>query len=414
MPPVIEFPLDLPDVRIVETDLSQPTITIRVESTRTGTRWRQCGRAITDFHAYGESLRLRHLPILGRLVFIELRPRRYRCPFCDDHPTTTQQLDWYEARAPHTKAYDQWLLRLLIGSTLEDVCRKEGQTYERVLGALQRHVAGAVNWAEYATLGVIGLDEIALRKGHGQFIVVVTQRRADGSVALLGLLPDRKKETVVAFLRAIPVALRATITDVCSDLYEGYINAVKEEVQQARVVIDRFHLAQLYRASADALRKEALRDLKEQLTKDEYQFLKGTMWPFRRAAKDLTPAEKERWALLLAVAPDLRQAYDLREKLTAIFARPHSKASGTAALKRWMKQVRASGVTCFDGFLKTLETWLDEITNYFVARLTSGFVEGFNNKVKVLKRRCYGITNLQHLFQRLYLGGFSENPKPCE
>jgi transposase len=403
MPPVIEFPLDLPDVRIVETDLSRPAITIRVESTRTGTHCRQCGRAITDFHGYGESLRLRHLPILGRPVFIELRPRRYRCPFCDDHPTTTQQLDWYEARAPHTKAYDQWLLRLLIGSTLEDVCRKEGQTYERVLGALQRHVAGAVNWAEYATLGVIGLDEIALRKGHGQFIVVVTQRRADGSVALLGLLPDRKKETVVAFLRAIPVALRATITDVCSDLYEGYINAVKEEVRQARVVIDRFHVAQLYRASADALRKEVLRDLKAQLTKDEYQFLKGTMWPFRRAAKDLTAEEKARLALLLELAPDLRQAYELREKLTAIFARPHSKDSGTAALKRWMKQVRASGLTCFDGFLKTLETWLDEITNYFVARLTSGFVEGFNNKVKVLKRRCYGITNLKHLFQRLYL-----------
>lgn len=403
MPPVIEFPLDLPDVRIVETDVSEPAITIRVESTRTGTRCRQCGTAIEDFHGYGERLRLRHLPILGRPVFIELRPRRYRCPFCEDHPTTTQQLDWYDARSPHTKAYDQWLLRLLIGSTLQDVCRKEGLTYDVLLGALQRHVAGAVNWAAYASLGILGLDEIALRKGHQHFIVVVTQRQAQGGVALLGILPDRKKETVVAFLRSIPLALRATITDVCTDMYEGYVNAVKEEVQQARVIIDRFHVAQLYRASADALRKEVLRDLKTQLTKDEYQFVKGTMWPFRRAAKDLTAEEKERLALLLEAAPDLRQAYDLREKLTAIFDRAHSKQSGIAALKRWMKQVRASGLICFDSFLKTLENWLDEITNYSVARLTSGFVEGFNNKVKVLKRRCYGITNLTHLFQRLYL-----------
>jgi len=403
MPPVIEFPLDLPDVRIVETDLSEPAITIRVESTRTGTRCRQCGTAIEDFHGYGERLRLRHLPILGRPVFIELRPRRYRCPFCDDHPTTTQQLDWYDARSPHTKAYDQWLLRLLIGSTLQDVMRKEGLTYDVVLGAVQRHVAGTVNWAAYASLGIIGLDEIALRKGHQHFIVLVTQRQTTGGVALLGLLPDRKKETVVAFLRSIPLALRATITDVCTDMYEGYVNAVKEEVQQARVIIDRFHVAQLYRASADALRKEVLRDLKEQLTKDEYQFVKGTMWPFRRAPKDLSAEEKERLALLLEAAPDLRQAYELREKLTAIFDRQHSKPSGTAALNRWMKQVRQSGLTCFDSFLKTLETWLDEITNYFVARLTSGFVEGFNNKVKVLKRRCYGITNLRHLFQRLYL-----------
>ena len=281
--------------------------------------------------------------------------------------------------------------------------RKEGLTYDVVLGALQRHVAGAVNWAAYPSLGIIGLDEIALRKGHQHFIVLVTQRSATGGVALLGILPDRKKETVVAFLRSIPLALRATITDVCTDMYEGYVNAVKEEVQQARVIIDRFHVAQLYRGSADALRKAVLRDLKAQLTKDEYQFLKGTMWPFRRAAQDLTPEEKERLALLLEAAPDLRQAYDLREKLTAIFDRAHSKPSGRAALKRWMKQVRASGLTCFDSFLKTLQNWLDEITNYFVARLTSGFVEGFNNKVKVLKRRCYGITNLTHLFQRLYL-----------
>ena len=403
MPPVIEFPLDLPEVRIVATDVSQPAITIRVESTRSGTRCRQCGAAIEEFHGYGERLRLRHLPILGRPVFIELRPRRYRCPFCDDHPTTTQQLDWYEARAPHTKVYDQWLLRLLIGSTIQDVLRKEGLTAAVVLGAVERQVAGAVNWDAMQSLGVLGLDEIALRKGHDHFIVLVTERRADGTVALLGVLPDRKKETVVAFLRSIPLRLRATITDVCTDMYEGYTNAVKEELRQARVIVDRFHVAKAYRACADALRKEVLGDLKAQLTKDEYQFLKGTMWPFRRAPNDLTPEEKERLALLLETAPDLRQAYDLREKLTAVFDRAHSKASGTAALKRWMKQVRASSLTCFDSFLKTLTNWLDEITNYFVARLTSGFVEGFNNKVKVLKRRCYGITNLTHLFQRLSL-----------
>jgi transposase len=73
------------------------------------------------------------------------------------------------------------------------------------------------------------------------------------------------------------------------------------------------------------------------------------------------------------------------------------------AFQKWMGKVRKSGLKCFDSFLGTLEDWLDEITNYFINRLTSGFVEGFNNKVKVLKRRCYGITNLTHLFQRLYL-----------
>ena len=68
-----------------------------------------------------------------------------------------------------------------------------------------------------------------------------------------------------------------------------------------------------------------------------------------------------------------------------------------------MTRVRKSGLTCFDKFLNTLTHWFDEITNYFINRLSSGFVEGFNNKVKVLKRRCYGILNSRHLFQRLWL-----------
>ena len=63
----------------------------------------------------------------------------------------------------------------------------------------------------------------------------------------------------------------------------------------------------------------------------------------------------------------------------------------------------ASPLQCFESFLGTLETWLDEIANYFLDRHTSGFVEGFNNKLKVIKRRCYGILNVTHFFQRIQL-----------
>ena len=68
-----------------------------------------------------------------------------------------------------------------------------------------------------------------------------------------------------------------------------------------------------------------------------------------------------------------------------------------------MAAVRDSGLTCFDHFLGTLEHWMDEITNYFPGRLTSGWVEGFNNRIKVLKRRCYGLPSPASLFRRLWL-----------
>jgi transposase len=332
-----------------------------------------------------------------------LRPKRYRCPLCDDHPTTTQQCEWYEPRAPHTKAFDQSLLRQLINSTVSDVARKQQVSYDAVLGAINRGVARAVNWSDFSALQVIGMDEIALRKGHRDFVVLVTLRRAAGDLALLGVLPDRKKETVGAFLRSIPPALRASIERVCTDMYEGFTNAVKEELAQAQVVIDRFHVAKAYRDCADKLRKTALRELKQVLDKEEYQLLKGTMWPFRRNAAELDPEQREAVALLLECAPDLRQAYDLREELSAIFDAEHTKESGTQAIAGWIEEVKQSGLKCFNSFLTTLDNWLDEITNYFLDRQTSGFQEGFNNKIKVLKRRCYGITNVSHLFQRIWL-----------
>ena len=89
--------------------------------------------------------------------------------------------------------------------------------------------------------------------------------------------------------------------------------------------------------------------------------------------------------------------------MTAIFEQNLTKAEAIQSIQTWRKQVEASLLTCFDPFLTTLDTYLDEITNYFLRRDNSGFVEGLNNKIKVLKRRCYGLFNLNHLFQRLFL-----------
>jgi transposase len=186
-------------------------------------------------------------------------------------------------------------------------------------------------------------------------------------------------------------------------MYEGYTNAVREVLPQARIVVDRFHVAKAYRDCADQLRKQAQRELKAELEKTEYEALEKTMWLFRRNPEELEKEERERLGLLFECAPDLKQAYDLREELTAIFEADHSPESGRAAIEDWQERVRQSRLRCFDSFLSTLGNWMNEITNYFVSRLSSGFVEGFNNKIKVLKRRCYGITNLTHLYQRLCL-----------
>jgi transposase len=312
-------------------------------------------------------------------------------------------LDWQEANSPHTFVFDDHLLLQLVGTTIADVSVKERVGYDAVLGALERRISAEVDWSAYTALEVLGVDEIALKKGHRDFVTIVTARLANGRVRILGVLPDRQKDSLVAFLRSIPARLCQTIRTVCCDMYEGYSEAVREELPTARIVVDRFHVAGHYHRAADELRKRELKRLKQKLPAEAYKGLKGSLWAFRKNSQDLQPEERQVLKRLFRHAPRLKQAYDLREKLTAIFEQPISKAEAKRKIRAWTRRVQKSGLTCFAEFLKTLEHWWEEITNYFVERASSGFVEGFNNKIKVLKRRCYGIFNLEHLFQRIYL-----------
>jgi len=399
----LESLLNLPGVSVLRTEVHEHEIAFYVQLTARGTHCQRCGQWTTEFYRAGETLRLRHLPIFERPVYLYLQTRRYRCRQCDNQPTTTQHGDWYDVAAHCTRAFAKSLLRALVNSTLADVAQKEQVAYDVLRGLLERHVSAQVDWRQFETLETVGLDEIALLKGHDDFVTIVSTRNRQGEIDLLAVLEGREKATVKAFLETIPVALRATVKEVCTDLYEGFINAAQEVLPAARIVADRFHVARLYRAALDALRKTEMRELKAVLSGDEYGGLRGVLWALRRNQADLTNAEAELLELLFECSPDLQRGYQLREQLTRIFETKQTKEAAQRALRHWMAQVRQSGLSCFDKFLATLERWLDEITNYFINRTNSGWVEGFNNKIKVLKRRCYGLTNPGSLFRRLWL-----------
>src|SRR5258708_4627567 len=218
IPPKIEFPLDLPGVRVLKSELTSRDIIITVESTQEYAICHRCGGEAREFHSYSERVRLRHLPILERRVFIEIRPKRYLCKRCDGNRTTTRKLDWYEPRSPHTKAYEQSLLLGLVNSTVSDVVRKQGVSAEMVEGVIDRYIATQVDWTQYTSLPAIGLDAIALKKGHKDYVVIVTTQQADGRIALLGVLENREKATVPKFLRSIPAPFRATTLEVYSNM----------------------------------------------------------------------------------------------------------------------------------------------------------------------------------------------------
>lgn len=193
-PAQINIPLDIPDVDVMAMKQSRDNkIIITVESRQETTKCGVCQQEIRCQYGRGEKIRLRHLPILGQETYIEIRPQRGQCPTCPYQPTTTQRLSWYEQRSPHTKAYDRYLMKQLIGSTVSDVSLKESVGYDAVLGALGRQVASEIDWSQVENLGTIGIDEVAHKKGHKGYRAIVTARQDDGTVLILAVLPNRKK-----------------------------------------------------------------------------------------------------------------------------------------------------------------------------------------------------------------------------
>ena len=237
--------------------------------------------------------------------------------------------------------------------------------------------------------------EQPLKKGYQDYLTLITSR-VDDKVCLIGVIEGREKAKVKAFLKSIPGRLKRTITGICCDMYDGYVNAAGEALPKVPVMIDRFHVAKLYRKALVKVRQAELARLKKRLSPEDYQALKPSIAILKRNAEGVSKEERQE-------LDKLKAAYRYCRKLTGIFNSKIGKEAASDRLEAWMAEVERSSLTQFDRFIKTLRKYKDQISNYFRKRETSGFVEGLNNKAKVTKRRCHGILSVKTFFQRLFL-----------
>jgi transposase len=408
----VTIPLDIEGVKIDRVDVNNAgEIHIYVSSTEAGTQCHRCGGHLQEVYDEAREIKLRHLPILDHPSYIHIKPKRYICRSCPGHPTTTRRVSWYEPRSTVTKAYADYLLKQLVNSTLSDVSHKEDIGYGVLEDILSSQFGETVDWTQFKALPILGLDDLSVKKGHRDYVTLVTTRDEKGKNRLLGVLDGREKATVKAFLLSIPKELRKTIQSACCDLYEGYTEAVREVLgSEVEIVADRFHVAKLYRKGLDQVRKREMRRLQKELSEAEYGQLKGVMWLIRKPPESLDNDQRDTLRKLFNYSPILLMSYCFCWALTEIFNTPQSKTEAEERLRAWMRLVEERKVEGFETFLHTLDEKMDLITNYFIRRRNSGFVEGLNRKVRVLMGRCYGIFNRIHLFQRLSLdlGGYQQ------
>jgi len=396
--------LDIPSLKITEQIVdNKGNIVLTVESTERKSTCHKCGKDATKYYGYAPSIEVRHLSILDTPVYLNIRPIRYQCEHCDDHTTTTEQYEWCNRNSKTTKGLDEYIARSMINSTVSDVARKENISYKTVISSINRLIDKEVNWNKYKDLHIVGIDEISDKKGHQEYITIISARTKSGELSVIAVLADRKKETVKAFLKSIPEDLKKTVKTVCTDMYDGFIYAAAEVFGQQVVVIDRYHVAKLYRKPLDTLRINELQRLKKELPQEEYSKLEGVMWLLRKQYECLTEVDKSTLEILYKYSPELKKAHSYALKLTHIFNTHTNRKSAAAKVERWIASIEKSDINFFNQFIKSLKKYKFGIVNYFKSRKSSGFVEGLNNKIKVIKRRCYGFFKVESLFQRLFL-----------
>jgi transposase len=229
---------------------------------------------------------------------------------------------------------------------------------------------------------------------------------------VLDVLESREKATVVKYFReGLESGLFAQVREVTTAMWDGYVEASREVFGEGvAIVIDRFHVMKNFQEQLTTARRE----LQRALPTEEARALKGSRWLWLTNPENLEEAQLQQLTVLRAQFPPLAQLADQREALRQIFDDPMltTPAAGAAQLAQWSVTARALGLTAVNQFCDMLDRWQDKIANYFLSRASNGPTEGFNNGLRTLLRRTYGMTNF-HRFRLRVLDRFG-HPQPQE
>ena len=157
----INLPFDIKSLEIIEQSIdTKGNIVLHVRSTESHSTCQNCGKHATKRYGYAPEITVQHTYILDQPVYLKIKPARYQCEHCDDHPVTTEQYEWCARNSKVTNALEDYIMRQVINSTIEDASKKTGVGYKTVATTLQRKVGSKVDWGIHKALETIGIDEI--------------------------------------------------------------------------------------------------------------------------------------------------------------------------------------------------------------------------------------------------------------
>jgi transposase len=331
--------------------------------------------------------RFRTLPIGTQPVIIELAVPRVRCRDC----STVRQvkIPFAPGSRRYTKAFERYALALARITTAKHAAQHLGVSWDTIRDIERRYLEKHFSKPKLKHLKRIAIDEIAVRKGHRYLTLVLDLD--SGQVVYVG--KGRKKQSLNDFWKRL-AASRAKIEAVATDMSAAYISAVQERLPKASLVFDRFHVMKLFNDKLSALRRELHREATDGLQK---KVLKGTRWLLLRNSENLDADKREHQRLeeALSLNKPLATAYYLKEELRLLWEQP-GPITAEIFLHDWCRRARASGIKMLMTFANTLEGYRSGILAWYKHPISTGPLEGVNNKIKTLKRAAYGYRNEEY------------------
>jgi transposase len=325
--------------------------------------------------------RFRTVPIGSRATFVVLPVPRVECQACG--VVRQVKIPFADPRRSYTRSFERYALELGRRMTIRDVARHLGVGWDVIKDIQKRDLSRRFAKPKLKHLRHIAIDEIAVAKGHRYLTVVMDLD--SGAVVFVG--DGKGADALKPFWKRLRPS-KAKIEAVAMDMSAAYRGAVSTHLPAAKIVFDHFHVIKLFNEKLSELRRALYREATDVMHK---QVLKGTRWLLLKNPENLDEQrdEKTRLEEALALNKSLATAYYLKEDLRRFWEQP-GKRFATAFLTDWIKRAVASGIKILQQMAKTLAAHRSGLLAYYDVRITSGPMEGTNNKIKTMKRQAYG------------------------
>ena len=331
---------------------------------------------------------IRDLDLFDKRTFVHFQIRRFECAECGHR--FTEELQAVGWRRHQTLRFEQAVYQQCLQNSKKAVAEQFHLSQCTVYGIFKR-------WAKRMQKGqrldgcvcILGMDEIAFKKRHKQYALVLSdlERRC-----VIAVLPSREQAEIKHWFDTLSQEQRDAIRVVSMDMWRPYRSFVERYLPQARIVADRFHVMKQLN---DQLTK-ARRQIQRHADADTKAALKGSRWLLVRTRSSLTEEQETQLQQVLAAQTELRVAYLLKEEFWLIFERIHDREQARRFLQAWMLKVLYTNNRYLTAFCDTLRNWFDQILNYFDKRITNGFVEGMNRAIRTLIAFAYGFRNFDN------------------